>query len=148
LETAKLGKKIGSDVTKTIQHSGGRKTCNIFALSGPLGSGKTTFTQGFAKGLGIKERVVSPTFILMRSYVQDFENLFTFYHLDLYRLENKVDLQLKDLGIEEIWSDPKNIVLIEWAQKATIIPSNACWIKFESLNDGKRKITIPDNLFL
>src|SRR4030042_4237719 len=101
-ETKSLGRKTASDLT--ISHHP-----LILALSGDLGSGKTTFTQGFAEGLGIKSRVISPTFILMRKYGD-------FYHLDLYRLENNIEGEIKNLGIKDIWEDKKNIMIIEWAE--------------------------------
>lgn len=88
-------------------------TGGVIALSGDLGAGKTTFAQGFAEGLGIKERIISPTFLVIRQYqVPVLKNFF--YHIDLYRLE---DINLKESGLEEILSDPRNVVLIEWAEK-------------------------------
>lgn len=85
----------------------------VIALSGDLGAGKTTFAQGFAEGLGITDRVVSPTFLIIRQYPVSGSKSF-FYHIDLYRMEN---INLKDSGLEEILSEPSNIVLIEWAEK-------------------------------
>lgn len=121
------------------------KTAKILALTGDLGSGKTTFTQGFAKGLGIKQGIISPTFILLRIYkIPDtgyqIRNL---YHLDLYRLEKNIEEEVRNLGIEEIWQNSKNIVLIEWAEKIKdMIPKEAKWIKFEMVNDTERKINV------
>lgn len=66
-----------------------------------------------------------------------------FYHIDLYRLEENVEREVKNLGIEEIWGSPANIVAIEWAEKIEkIIPKSAKWIKFENLGGDKRKITM------
>ena len=87
---------------------------HIFALTGELGAGKTVFVQGFAKGLGIKEKIISPTFVLIRQHKIPGTGK-TLYHVDLYRLEGNMDF--KQLGLEEIWSDPNNIILIEWAEK-------------------------------
>jgi tRNA threonylcarbamoyladenosine biosynthesis protein TsaE len=107
----------------------------ILALTGNLGSGKTTFVQGLAEGLGIKSRIISPTFILMRKYDKNF------YHIDLYRLEEKVEQEVKNLGLEDIWTNPQNLVVIEWAEKIkNIIPKTAIWIKFENLGGDKRRI--------
>src|SRR3989304_1888357 len=87
---------------------------HVFALSGELGAGKTTFVQGFAQGLGIKEKIISPTFVLIRQHhIPNTKKVL--FHIDLYRLENITDL--KSLGLEEILSNPNNIVLIEWAEK-------------------------------
>lgn len=118
------------------------------ALSGNLGSGKTTFIQGLAKGLGIKQRIISPTFILLREYV--LKNVKTkkrknrnFYHIDLYRLENNVEEELRNLGIEEVWGKRENIVAIEWAEKVKrMLPKSTTWINFEDLGDDRRKILV------
>lgn len=130
-ETKDLGKKLSVDLET-----------NIFALSGDLGSGKTTFVQGFASALGVKD-IISPTFILMRTYDIAHEKYKSLYHLDLYRLETQVEQSLKDLGIEEVWEDPRNIVLIEWAEKAReLIPKDAAWIYFENISEKAHKIRI------
>ncbi len=132
-ETKDLGKKLAADL----------KGGELLALTGELGSGKTTFVQGLAKGLGIKQRAISPTFILMRSYKCQVSGVKNFYHIDLYRLENNVEREVRNLGIEEIWDNPKNIVVIEWAEKIkNILPKNKIWIEFENLGEDKRKIKI------
>jgi tRNA threonylcarbamoyladenosine biosynthesis protein TsaE len=87
---------------------------NIVCLYGELGSGKTTFTQGFAKGLGITSRLLSPTFIIVRRYNIPYSVGFL-YHLDLYRMQTETDLQ--SIGISDILSDTKSVVLIEWAER-------------------------------
>ena len=125
-----MGEKIAVDLAISHQPL-------VIALTGNLGSGKTTFVQGFAKGLGLKARIISPTFILMRKYGENF------YHVDLYRLEGNIESEVRNLGIEDIWKDPKNIVVIEWAEKIKkMIPKSAQWIKFENLGKDERKITI------
>lgn len=129
-ETFKLGQEIGSSLNKS----------HIFALSGELGAGKTTFIQGFAKGLGIDQKIISPTFILMRKYNAKEKSL---YHLDLYRLEGDVEKEARNLGLFDIWEDTGNVVLIEWAEKLkTKWPEDVTKIKFESLGEYKRRITI------
>lgn len=133
-ETKALGKKIAANL------KGGA----ILALSGELGSGKTTFVQGLAKGLGIKQRIISPTFILVRKYDLGSKN---FYHIDLYRLETGIDREVRNLGIEEIWDNPENIVAIEWAEKIKkIVPKKAIWIEFENLRGNERKIKTSKKL--
>lgn len=112
---------------------------NIFALTGELGAGKTIFAQGFAKGLGIKDKIISPTFVLIRQH-PIFGTKKILYHIDLYRLDNTTGL--KHLGLEEIWSDPNNIVLIEWAEKCTLLPTNAIQINITKLKESQRVITI------
>lgn len=119
-ETRDLAKKLAKNLN------------GVIALTGELGAGKTTFTQGFAEGLGIKDKIISPTFVLIRQHGKNF------YHIDLYRLEN-----FKDLGLEEIISDPNNIVLIEWAEKIKkILPKSTTFINFTTLDKNKREITI------
>src|SRR3989344_3335881 len=96
--------KLGCDFAKVLKKE------DIVCLYGDLGSGKTTFVQGLAEGLGIKSRIISPTFIIMRSH--ELKNGM-FYHIDLYRIGSERDLE--GLGIEEIINNKSNIVAIEWA---------------------------------
>lgn len=125
--------RIAAQLTKEI--SGG-----IIALSGELGTGKTTFIQGFARSLGIKEKIISPTFILIRQHKIPKTNR-TLYHIDLYRLEKTPEV--KELGLEEIWSNPKNIVLIEWAEKIeNLLPQNTLSIKIKKGKGNIRYITV------
>jgi tRNA threonylcarbamoyladenosine biosynthesis protein TsaE len=77
------------------------------ALSGELGAGKTTLTQGIASGLGIEEPVVSPTFTLVREY----RGSLYLAHVDVYRLERIQDVV--DLGLEEI-GDGEAVLVVEW----------------------------------
>ncbi len=133
-ETQALGEKIGNNL----------KGGEILALYGELGSGKTTFLQGLAKGLGIKERILSPTFIMMRQYplaINHQPSIMNFYHIDLYRIENEKDIE--GLGLEEIWSDPKNIIAIEWAEKIKkVLPKKRIDIFFEYVEGEERRIMI------
>lgn len=106
------------------------------ALTGDLGSGKTTFVQGLAQGLGFTGRIISPTFILMRKYPG-------FYHVDLYRFEGNIAREVQNIGLTDIWGKDKNIVVIEWAEKIEdLIPPEAIWIKFEDMGGDKRRIII------
>lgn len=88
----------------------------ILALTGPLGSGKTTFTQFLAKHLKVKEAVTSPTFVIMNRYEGKLGNKQIFlFHLDLYRTHDFTEV--KALGITEAWGRPDTITVIEWADK-------------------------------
>lgn len=132
-ETEKLAEKLAEKF----------KNGGIIALDGPLGAGKTTFSNGFAKGLGIKSKILSPTFVLMREYVLPFENDARFYHIDLYRLENKEDIN--SLGLTDLFANPKNIFLIEWAEKLTNLQKNKITkIKFIYLDESSRQITVTE----
>jgi tRNA threonylcarbamoyl adenosine modification protein YjeE len=144
-----LGFEIGESLSQGIRKKLKINGPVVIALQGDLGAGKTTFVQGLMKGLGSKNRVASPTFILMRrhklstgaalSKAKTFSNVF---HIDAYRL--KKPEQFDVLGLEEILKDPKNIVLIEWPEQAKkLIPKSALWIKFEyGEKENERKITI------
>lgn len=131
-------KKVGAILAKEILKANFKESF-ILALEGELGGGKTTFLKGFARSLGIKKRIFSPTFTIMRKFKirnSKFEN---FYHFDCYRIEKPKEIL--DLGFKEIVKNPKNIVAIEWAGKIKkIIPKNSLWIYFEFLNLKKRKI--------
>ena len=105
----------------------------VFALEGELGAGKTTFVQKFAKACGITEPVLSPTFVILKKY----GNLI---HIDAYRITGK---DLLAFGIEEIFKNPKNIVMIEWADRVRdILPKDRITIKFDHVDANTRKIQI------
>ncbi|MDD5415692.1 MAG: tRNA (adenosine(37)-N6)-threonylcarbamoyltransferase complex ATPase subunit type 1 TsaE [Candidatus Daviesbacteria bacterium] len=131
----------GEDETKKIAEKFAKTTKNhIFTLIGELGAGKTIFVQGFAKGLRITEKIISPTFVLIRQHKIPATTK-VLYHIDLYRLENIEDLQ--QLGLDEILTDPSSIILIEWAEKAkSFLPKNTVWIYFETINADQRRILI------
>lgn len=115
----------------------------ILGLVGDLGAGKTTFVQGLADGLNIKERLISPTFILLREYRR--ASGVNLYHVDLYRLETVTETELEGLGILDFAKDKRNVILIEWAEKARgLLPANTIWVEFENLGRDRRKIVIPD----
>ena len=133
-ETARIGQEFGNYVRKTGIH--------VVCLYGELGSGKTTFAQGFAKAFGITFRLLSPTFIIVRRY--DLTDERYLYHLDLYRLENEEELGA--LGFSEMLADPSAIIVIEWAEKLTrLLPKNRIDIHFRALEDGKHEIVIKRN---
>ena len=121
--------------TKLIAEKLAKETkSHIFALFGELGAGKTIFVQGFAKGVGIKDKIISPTFVLIRQHKIPGTTK-VLYHIDLYRLENTTNL--KELGLEEIWSNPGNYVLIEWAEKISELPKNAIRISIQKQGDNR-----------
>ena len=87
----------------------------MIGLVGELGSGKTTFTQGFAQGFGITESVLSPTFVLMRQYPLRKKRFQTLIHIDCYRLNNPRELFA--LKWQSLRADPRNLILVEWADR-------------------------------
>jgi tRNA threonylcarbamoyladenosine biosynthesis protein TsaE len=122
--------KMGYDFAKTLDKG------DTICLYGDLGSGKTIFVQGLAEGLGIKGRIISPTFIIVRSHQL---KVGMFYHIDLYRIENKEGIE--SLGLQEIINDPQNIVAIEWAEKLkSDLPQKRIDIEFLYEKDNVRKI--------
>ena len=113
----------------------------VLALRGDLGAGKTQFAKGFAQGLGIKETVNSPTFVILRRYRVDSSAYKTFYHIDLYRLGSERDLE--NLGISEIIANPENIVIIEWPEVAAKMLSGATLnLDFKTAGKNGRQIEI------
>lgn len=133
-ETQDIAKNLALE---TINNGG------IIALIGDLGAGKTTFTQGFARGLGITEKINSPTFVLMHQH-QIPESKKILYHLDLYRLKNTRDIE--QIGIQELLDNTdQNIILIEWAEKVeSLLPKNIIKISIKKspVNENQRIIEI------
>lgn len=116
----------------------GFKSGGVIALSGELGAGKTTFVQGFAEGLGIKDKIISPTFLIIRQYpIPDQKNFF--YHIDLYRIEK---VSLEDLGLKEILTEPGNIVVIEWPERIKDFSDYNLKINIESEDESLRNILV------
>ena len=106
----------------------------IFCLEGDLGAGKTHFVKGLAAGLGIKDNITSPTFVLMKKYGR-------FYHIDCYRIYDAKDA--KQIGLDKIFEIPNAIIAVEWAERIKdIIPKPYVEIKIEHEEDSARKISI------
>jgi len=138
-ETKDLARNLANDI---LSDSEKRSSALVLALEGVLGAGKTTFTQGFAEGLNIKEPVTSPTFLILKEYELEEGYVFKrFYHVDCYRLKDENDT--KDIGLDEILKNPENLILIEWAQKIKkSLPKDIRNIKFFYISENKRKISI------
>lgn len=110
----------------------------IVLLTGDLGAGKTTFTQGVANGLGINERIISPTFNILKCY---FNNNLNLYHIDAYRLEDANS----DIGLEE-FIEGDGVCLIEWPVFIShLIPENTISIRITNSGDDNRKIVIESD---
>lgn len=133
-------KKLAEDLAEKILKKKPGKRALVIGLVGELGGGKTTFLQGFAKGLGIKNKVLSPSFVIMRKFRIPKTKLWL-YHFDCYRLQKPKEIL--DLGFKEILSSPENIVALEWADRVKkIMPKDTLWIKFKFIDEKKRKIAI------
>lgn len=129
-ETFDIGKKLAEEA----------QAGQIYCLNGDLGVGKTVFTQGFAKGMGITEPVNSPTFTIVQVYE---EGRMNFYHFDVYRISDVEEMY--EIGCDEYFYG-NGVCLVEWAELISdIIPENAINITIEkNLEKGfdYRKITI------
>lgn len=121
-QTRELGKKLGSLIDGSF----------LITLSGELGAGKTTFTQGLARGLEITRNVTSPTFTLMKSY----KGRLPLYHIDAYRLED-ID---QDLGFEE-YVDGDGVCVIEWSNFIEdVLPEERLSINLTINDDDSRML--------
>jgi len=137
----KQTQKLGNDVAKKIIKLPSRNEAVVLGLYGNLGGGKTTFLQGFAKGLGIKENVLSPTFVILKHFkiTKKTINYADFYHIDCYRLKDSKDIL--ELDFKKIIADPKNIVAVEWPEKIKeVLPKNMIKINFEFVDENRREI--------
>jgi len=116
----------------------------VFALSGNLGAGKTKWIQGLAAGLGVKARVNSPTFNILKIYSISLppsqkNRPVKFCHIDAYRLKSAADLET--LGIDEILEEARTVTAIEWAEKVKKIwPPRTKLVRIKSLSETKREI--------
>ena len=123
-ETYNLGMSIG----KLAIHD------DVFLLVGNLGTGKTCLTQGIGRGLGIKEYIPSPSFVLIRQ----FYGRLILYHIDLYRLD--LPQEIAFLGLED-YLYGGGVCVIEWAEKGlTLMPPEYLLIKIDYLGDTKRNL--------
>ncbi|MCI7791108.1 MAG: tRNA (adenosine(37)-N6)-threonylcarbamoyltransferase complex ATPase subunit type 1 TsaE [Lachnospiraceae bacterium] len=131
-ETFAVGERLGKEA----------KAGEIYTLNGDLGVGKTVFTQGIAKGLGIDEPVNSPTFTIVQIYE---EGRIPFYHFDVYRIGDVEEMD--EIGYEDYFFG-EGLCIIEWAELIIdIIPNNAKKITIEKdLEKGfdYRRITIEE----
>nr|WP_069997272.1 tRNA (adenosine(37)-N6)-threonylcarbamoyltransferase complex ATPase subunit type 1 TsaE [Cellulosilyticum sp. I15G10I2] len=115
----------------------------VYCLIGDLGVGKTVFSKGFAKGLGIEEHITSPTFTI----IQEYEGNMPLYHFDMYRIEDIDELEM--IGYEDYFFG-QGVCLVEWANNVKeVIPKNAKWISIEKdLTKGfdYRIITVKEKM--
>lgn len=136
-ETQKIGEELAKEIKQGL----------VIALNGELGSGKTTFVQGLARGLGVEEKIKSPTFVIAKKYkipskkshpIEE-NNINLFYHFDCYRISSSRGL--KDIELETIIDDAGNVVVIEWAENVeNILPKKILLIDFEYIDNKKRRI--------
>jgi tRNA threonylcarbamoyladenosine biosynthesis protein TsaE len=132
-ETAEVGEELA-------RYLASREGPCILCLYGQLGSGKTTFTQGFARGLGITTRLLSPTFIIVRRYQIPRKESFL-YHVDLYRLQKIPEME--GIGLPEIFTDSASYTVVEWAERlGKLTPQKRIDIHFTTAQDDSHGIMI------
>ena len=140
--SAEHTKKLAASLIKEWMKPPFSKRALVIGFEGELGSGKTTFIQGAIHALGVKNKVTSPTFVLMKRYkTPGGRNL---YHIDCYRLSTQKDLL--SLGWRELIQNPENTVFVEWADRVKkILPPTAIVVRFQTPFPQKRsiEITIP-----
>ena len=128
-DTMEIGEKLGA----------GAKAGEVYCLSGDLGAGKTVFSKGFGKGMGVAEEIISPTFTIINEY----SGRLPLYHMDVYRLASEEDAE--DAGVTECFY-AGGVCLVEWGERiSSLLPGDACRIDIEkdlSRGPDYRKITI------
>ncbi len=133
--SVKETKELAKELVKSL------KAGQVIGLSGDLGAGKTAFTQGLAKALGVKSIVNSPTFVLMKVYEARHKVIKTLVHIDAYRLDEGSNLEA--LGIEEYMADPQTLVVVEWVEKIKkIMPKGVKYYNFKVLSEDQREIVV------
>lgn len=131
--------KIARDFVVTLVPKENMAT--VVGLYGNLGAGKTAFTQCVAKALGVGEKVLSPTFIIEKIYELTDQKFTHLIHIDAYRMDSSDELT--HLGWQEIISNPKNLILIEWPERVADIMPEHVKINFKTLeNENYRDIDI------
>lgn len=127
---------LAYDITCKISPS------TVIALNGDLGAGKTTFTKGIGKALGIKRVINSPTFTIMKIYdeTNNLNGISKLYHLDVYRLESSSS----DFELEEYFYDD-GITIIEWATIIEdILPVDTYSIDIYRIDDTTRRVVLKN----
>ncbi|MGD2165706.1 MAG: tRNA (adenosine(37)-N6)-threonylcarbamoyltransferase complex ATPase subunit type 1 TsaE [Anaerolineae bacterium] len=125
-QTRRLGARLG-----TLLQGG-----DVICLEGPLGSGKTCLTQGMGRGWGAQERLVSPSFVLVREYSRP-EDGQTLYHVDLYRISDPQEAW--GLGVDDFLGGERAVTVIEWAGRAkSLIPEEHLWVKLDFVGPAEQ----------
>lgn len=134
-------KRIAGDfITRVADVSREGRGALVIGLIGELGSGKTTFAQGVAEALGVRDAVVSPTFTIERVYKIIHPNYSHLFHIDTYRLENPEELAR--LGWDNIAGDSSAIVLVEWADRVQeLVPQDTHFVRFTMVSPTVHEVS-------
>ena len=128
-ETQEFGRRLGE-----LAEPG-----DVFLMTGDLGSGKTCLTQGIARGLGVKEHALSPTFVIMR----EMHGRLALYHIDLYRLDRLEETE--DLGLDDYFYG-EGVSVVEWAEKAlALMPPDRMMVRIDYLSNTERRMRLSPN---
>ena len=133
-ETKKLAEEIASKVDSGA----------VLALYGDLGAGKKTFSRFLTQALGSFSRVQSPTFVIARKYhVNNDSDIKKIYHLDLYRIKTKAELN--DLDLSQFFDDAHAVTVVEWPDIAEhLLPQNSIKIRFKYVDENSRSIYVEN----
>ncbi|MFB4162121.1 tRNA (adenosine(37)-N6)-threonylcarbamoyltransferase complex ATPase subunit type 1 TsaE [Geomicrobium sp. JSM 1781026] len=127
-ETMRLGEQLGQVA----------KPGDVYTLDGDLGAGKTHFSKGFGRGLGVQGNINSPTFTIIKEY----KGRLPFYHIDAYRLDESDE---EDLGLSE-FVDGDGVTVIEWPSRLSVpLPENTVHITLQRLGEQERRLQIKTN---
>lgn len=125
-ETARFGEAFGRSVVSGL----------CVSLTGPLGAGKTVLAGGICRGLGIDERLISPTFVLY----EEFEGRLPVAHVDFYRLEHESEIE--ELGLFDMIG-PTRVILAEWGNRSEMILDRSdVEISLHHLSENRRRIDV------
>ncbi|MDB6056984.1 MAG: tRNA ((37)-N6)-threonylcarbamoyltransferase complex ATPase subunit type 1 TsaE [Verrucomicrobiales bacterium] len=132
-ETEALGEQWGREANAGL----------VIGLSGDLGTGKTQLTKGIARGLGVNERILSPTFALVNEYRS---GRLPMFHLDLYRLDTRA--QIVGAGLEQYLTRPKGVAIVEWIERwlegNDVVGARYRRVQIKQLSETDREIIYED----
>ncbi|HAE36422.1 MAG: hypothetical protein UR85_C0002G0046 [Candidatus Nomurabacteria bacterium GW2011_GWF2_35_66] len=142
LTLEKLGQTAKEIIKKVSEIHNNKAT--VIAFRGDLGAGKTTLTKEIAKQLGIRERIISPTFVIMKIYKTKDKKFKKLIHIDAYRLKNSDELL--NLGWEEIVKNKDNFIIVEWPEMVPLCFDDDCHkVNLEHKGETTRVIKIEYN---
>ncbi len=137
-ETRRIAERFAHALKKS------RRRVLVVGLVGELGAGKTFFVQCVARALGVRARMPSPTFLVVRSYPLPKETFYEkLYHVDAYRIKTKRDLD--NTGLSRILQSPRSLIFIEWADRVkNYLPKSVLMAHLRHGKNGRERIiTVP-----
>ena len=140
MESFKIISRSEDDTAKLAAELAGKlPRGTVIALYGDLGAGKTVFSRAFARAIGVRETVSSPTYTIIQEY--QLADGGYFYHMDLYRIKNSRDALA--FAVDEYLNDSSSYALLEWPERIEdILPPDTLIINIRHLSDSEREITV------